>query len=339
MKRAVLVCPGRGSYSRESLGMLQDLSSPALARLDKFRASHGAATPTDIDGAERFSSRKHIAGEHASLLTAACTLADIDQIDSDAIQIVGACGNSMGWYTTLAASGVLTLEEAAELIDTLGGYQAEELIGGQLVYPFYDEEWHIDPTLSAQVSACVDGHPGLHWSILLGGQAVLGGTEEGIAHAVEALPALESKGIKFPLRLPLHAAFHTPLMVGTAERARADLAHLNWRKPEWPIVDGHGHLWHPHHADPSAIRDYTLGPQITEMFDFTVMLRSLLGETGPDHIILPGPGSNLGGAIAQVLIELGWSQIHSRSQFLERQQQDPVLLALSRPEQRARVTR
>ena len=334
MKRAVLVCPGRGSYLRDSLGMLQNIQSPTLNRINHYRKAVGRPTPSELDGSDRFSARKHVAGSEASILTAACTLSDIDQIDLSSIEIVGACGNSMGWYTTLAAAGVLSIEDAATLIDTLGNYQAESLIGGQLVYPFTNDNWQIDAERLQLLESCITNHDELFWSIRLGSQAVLGGTEAGLSYAMEQLPTIESKGRTFPLRLPLHAAFHTPLMKSTATRAQSDLAHLQWNLPKWPIVDGHGNQWHPHHSCTQALREYTLGPQIFESFNFTLMLRTLLAETGPDIIILPGPGSNLGGAIAQVLIQYGWSQIHDRQDFLDRQMKQPVLLALARPEQR-----
>lgn len=339
MKRAILVCPGRGSYLRDSLGMLQGIESTSLSRLNEYRQAMGRSTPLELDGAERFSTRKHVAGSEASLLTAACTLSDIDQINLQTIEIVGACGNSMGWYTTLAAAGVLSIEDAATLIDTLGGYQAEALIGGQLVYPFTDDDWRIDPATLHALESCIGSHSELFWSIRLGSQAVLGGTEAGLSYALEHLPTIERKGRKFPLRLPLHAAFHTPLLRSTAERAQVDLAHLEWNRPKWPIVDGHGHQWHPHHTCTQALRDYTLGPQIFEPFNFTLMLQTILGETGPDVILLPGPGSNLGGAIAQVLIQCGWSNIHDRNDFFNRQNDEPILLALARPDQRSLAVR
>ena len=79
MKRAIFVCPGRGSYSRETLGMLKGIHSESLQALDEYRSETGGPTPSSLDQAERFSSQKHIAGDQASILTAACALADLDQ--------------------------------------------------------------------------------------------------------------------------------------------------------------------------------------------------------------------------------------------------------------------
>ena len=60
-------------------------------------------------------------------------------------------------------------------------------------------------------------------------------------------------------------------------------------------------------------------------------------EYAPDVIILPGPGDTLGGAIAQSLIAIEWQGIASKADFAARQATDPILLAMGRAEQRARV--
>ena len=44
MKRALVLCPGRGSYARDTLGSLKGLVSPALDVFDAHRASLGRPT-------------------------------------------------------------------------------------------------------------------------------------------------------------------------------------------------------------------------------------------------------------------------------------------------------
>jgi len=295
----------------------------------------------DLDGAERYSSRLHVAGEQASLLTAGVSLADLDQLDADRVEVVAVCGNSMGWYTALGYAGALSLSDTACLIDTMGGYQAASehgVVGGQLVYPMTDGDWRVDRALRDAVDDAIATIPDLHWSIRLGGQAVLGGTEDALRAARAHLPAQVLGEREFPLRLPLHSAFHTPLMAATAVRAADDLGELGWRAPRLPLIDGAGRVWRPRWADPAALRDYTLGAQVTEAFDFSTMIATALGDYAPDAVILPGPGGNLGGAVAQVMIARGWQGLHSKADFLARQEGErPLLLSLRRAEQRARV--
>jgi len=290
-----------------------------------------------MDSAERFQSRLHISGENASILTAGITLADLDQLDQSKVEVVGVVGNSMGWYTALGVAGALSMDDCARLIETMAHYQVDNVIGGQVVYPCVDDQWRFDFDLMVKVDAAVEEIPDLHWSIRLGGQAVLGGTEEALARVAEVLPALIRGSYTFPLRLPMHSAFHTPMMAATSERAQQELSDLGWRAPTIPMVDGQGRVWRPHHSDPDAIRDYTLGAQITETFDLTTCIRVALRSFGPDAVILPGPGHKLGSAVAQTMIAEGWNNLHDSNAFVQRQDKDPILLSMRWRDQRSWV--
>ena len=114
--RALLVCPGRGSYQKAHLGMLQE-PHPVIEALDTFRGELGRPTLTELDAAERYSASRHVAGENASLLTFGASARDIALIDTAKIEIVAVAGNSMGFYTALFASGCLSLLEAAHLVE------------------------------------------------------------------------------------------------------------------------------------------------------------------------------------------------------------------------------
>ncbi len=335
--RALVLCPGRGSYSRDTMGALARVDGPALTAFEACRARHGRPALRELDAMERYSGRWHVAGEHASLLTAAITLSDVEALDPEKVDVVAVCGNSMGWYTALGCAGALSLDDTAELIETLGSYQAGNVIGGQVVWPLCDEQWRPAPDRVAALESVIAATPDLFWSIRLGGQAVLGGTAPALAAAREQLGEEQRGAHTYPLRLPLHSAFHTPLLRGASGRARTELTGLRWQPPQVPLVDGRGHVWRPLHSDPAAILDYTLGHQVTEAFDFTAMLRAALGDHGPDAVVLPGPGGGLGSAVAQVMIEMGWRGMRSKADFLARQAEAPVLISMARPEQRALV--
>ncbi len=333
--RAVIVCPGRGSYGRAQIGSLPD-GDPIVAALDRFRSALGRPGVSELDRAA-FTPRLHVAGEHASILTFACTAVDVAAIDRRAIDVVGVTGNSMGFYTALHVAGALDLDAAATLVETLGSYQANHVIGGQLVYPTVDDRWRPDPALAAAATAAL-AEPGVYLSIRLGGAIVLGADAGGLDRARRVLPPLERGGLTYPLQLVLHSAFHTPLMASAQDRARADLATLAVRSPAITLIGGDGAVYRPW-ADPAALWAYTLGAQIVEPFDLERAVATALGELGPDAIILPGPGDSLGGAVAQILIARGWRGLRDKQDFLDGQAgPSPLVLAMSRPDQRARVT-
>jgi hypothetical protein len=54
-------------------------------------------------------------------------------------------------------------------------------------------------------------------------------------------------------------------------------------------------------------------------------------------VLLPGPGSNLGSAVAQTMISDGWQGLTCQDEFIARQKTDPVLIAMRWPDQRCRV--
>jgi acyl transferase domain-containing protein len=332
MMRALLVCPGRGSYSRDTLHSLR--ATPSVLAADAMRAGLGRPTPTEMDAADAVQSRLHVAGENASILTAACTLADRDCLRN--IDIIGVIGNSMGWYTALAVAGALPLGDALTLIETMGQYQAGNVIGGQILYPLVDAEWRALP--SPELQAALQEIPALHLSIRLGGQVVLGGTNAALAAAMKALPPRKIGERDAPMLLPLHSAFHTPLMAETAARAQQDLTGLAWKAPAVPMIDGRGVMFPARSASPTELRDYTLGHQVLAPYDFTAGLIVALRELAPDCIVLLGPGGNLGGPVAQALIAEGWRGYRSRSEFVDRQAADPFVVAMARPEQRALVS-
>ncbi len=332
--RVMVVCPGRGSYGRDTLGTLA--RTPSVEAANAYRASLGRPTPSQLDAAESFSSRLHVAGENASILTMAGSLADMDAVRTAAdVSVVCVIGNSMGWYTALTVAGALQLHDGLRLVETMGQYQAGNVVGGQVLYPLVDDDWRAAP--SEAVDRALRTIPDLHVSIRLGGQLVLGGSDAAVAAALKTLPPRKIGDRDAPFQLPLHSAFHTPLLTDTSRRAFADLADLDWRAPHVPLVDGRGALFRPREADPAMLRDYTLGTQVVEPYDFTASVRVALREYAPDAIVLLGPGGNLGGATAQALIAEGWRGLHGKQDFTALQAERPFVLSMARPEQRARV--
>lgn len=333
--RLFLLCPGRGSYGKAQLGTYQGPSA-VLDQLDAFRAGLGRPTLREMDAADRHGARFHVAGENASILTFGATAYDIEALDSDKGQVVAVGGNSMGWYSALYAAGALDLPEAARLIETMGQYQAKNVIGGQVLYPTVDTQWRPDAQLSAAVDAALETED-VHLSIRLGGTAVLAGTRAATKGLLASLPKLERGKRSYPVQLPLHSAFHTPLMSPTAERARTELADLALSSPAVPLIDGRGAVFHPW-ASPQQIFAWTLGAQVDDTYDFSATVQAGVGQFAPDAIVLPGPGDTLGASVAQALIEIGWRGLRDKADFAEAQKADtPLVISMARAEQRALV--
>jgi [acyl-carrier-protein] S-malonyltransferase len=284
MTTAVLICPGRGTYTKTELGYLRRHfgDRALLAAFDRTRDALGQETLSALDGAAGYSVAKHTRGDNASALIYAATLGDFRAIDREKVEIVAVTGNSMGWYSALACAGALTAEAGFEVVNTMGTLMQEALIGGQLVHPHMGEDWRPDPArkagLMAKVAA-IGARPGhvLALSIDLGGMLVLAGNDAGLKAFEAEVPPEQGR---FPMRLSNHAAFHTALQAPVAER-----------------------------------------------------------EFAPDLFIVTGPGTTLGGAVAQSLILADWRGMGSKTDFQTRQQTAPLLVSLGMEDQRATVTK
>lgn len=341
-KRALVICPGRGSYTKETLGYLRQYGAHVgdfIADLDTRRAELGEPTITELDNAITFSPGLHTKGENASPLIYACSYTDFMSIDRDQYDVVAITGNSMGWYLTLAFGGSLDWAGGFSVINTMGGMMKQEILGGQVIYPIVDDQWRRSPQKIAAVEQAVykareKSGCDIHMSIYLGGFVVLGAEQAGVNALLKELPQYEN----YPFQLINHAAFHTPLLRPVAEKAFHLLGQELFARPSIPLIDGRGVIWQPYSTSVEDLYHYTLGHQVVEPYDFTAAVTVGLKEFAPDAVILLGPGSSLGGSVGQILVANNWLGIDSKSAFSERQASQPFVLAMGRSDQRALVT-
>lgn len=339
IRTAVVIAPGRGTYNKAELGYLSrhhPAFSP-LAEFDAYRLERGQPPITELDQAARFSGATHTRGDNASALIYASGLADFAAIDRNRFRIIGVTGNSMGWYTALASAGALDPMAGFRVANTMGTLMHDHMIGGQVIYPFVDDDWRERPglrdSLLAQV-ATIDAGAGhtLALSIDLGGMLVLAGNEAGLSAFEQSVPPVQGR---FPMRLRNHAAFHTHLQMPVSDLGFRHLPQRLFHQPELPLIDGRGGLWYPRASDLEALYHYTLGHQVTETFDFTAALRTAARELMPDVFIILGPGTTLGGATAQALVRTGWRGWTSKSDVQAAADDDePRLLSMGMETQR-----
>lgn len=337
-EKIAVICPGRGTYNAAELGYFSKHHphrEEFLSMLDALRSENGQLPVSQLDGAARYSLARHTSSENASLLIFACAMADFMAIDRDRFEIVAVTGNSMGWYLALTAGGALGLEDGARLVNTMGTLMQAEGKGGQVVWPLIDENWHPDTGRIALADgllaeAAERDDLSVHVSIRLGGLMIFAADEAGIAFLQEKLPAED----RYPMVLANHAGFHSPLLDHVPPLAKAKLSADLFQTPDIPLIDGRGGHWSPWSADAAALHDYTLGAQINLPYNFTRAVEVTLKEFAPDRLVIPGPGTTLGGAVAQILVANGWQGIDSKATFKARQASDPFLISMGLDDQR-----
>lgn len=342
-KSAVVIAPGRGTYGKTELGSIARLHGDRFAEIiadfDAQRAARGEPTVSELDGAERFSVSTHMRGDVAAPLIYSASILDFLSIDRDAYEVVAVAGNSMGWYSALAMSGAVSIADGFRIANAMGTNSQAHGPGGQLLFQVVDEDWRAVPGLRDAMFALVaniaarPGHA-LALSIDLGGMLLFAGDEAGLAALIAEAPPTPGRD---PLRLAGHGPFHTPLMQGSADKARSQLPPSLFGEAAIPLVDGRGHIWRRHASDPAAMWDYSFDHQILAPYDFTLSVQVAVKEFAPEVIILPGPGDTLGGAVAQALIGIEWQGMTSKKDFSDRQKSAPFLLSMSRTEQREKI--
>ncbi len=333
-KTAVVICPGRGTYNKDELGYFarhHGDKGALLAAFDRKRVGLGQQSLSALDGAEKFSVSTFTRGDNASPLIYACSYADFLSISRAETEIVAVTGNSMGWYIALACAGALDADGGFEIVNTMGTLMQESLIGGQLLYPFVDENWIEVPGKKGELLSLTETIPNLFISIMLGGMAVFAGDEAALKAAEGALPPVQGR---FPMRLVNHAAFHCPLQAPVAHKGRELLGASLFRQPQLPLIDGRGQIWWPKASQTEAIRDYTLGHQVVETYDFTASVRTALREFAPDLLVVTGPGTTLGGAVAQCVIAEGWKGLRDKESFAKLQAKSPFVCSMGMDRQR-----
>ena len=283
----------------------------------------------------RYSLSEYTRGDNASGLIYACAYADFLSINRDKFDVVAVTGNSMGWYIALACSGVLDSRTGFEVFNTMGTLMHESLIGGQLIYPFVDQDWREIPGKRQELLSLMQDIPGLYISIHLGCMLVFAGD-------LPALDMFESRLERvhdhFPMRLENHAGFHSPLQTSMSAKAKATLVSALFDQPDAPLIDGRGHVWYPNASKLDAMWDYTFGFQIVEPYDFTTAISASLHEFAPEVIIILGPGKTLGGAVAQSLIAASWRGIDCKEAFIQTQKTNPFVLSMGMDAQRKLVS-
>lgn len=351
-KRLIAVAPGRGSYSQHTLNSLSQrpwsqASLNLLAQADQLRQAAGLPTISELDHAQKFSAPKHQKGENASALIYTLSCMDFCELQQTEHKIIAVTGNSLGWYTTLYTSGALSFLDGLKIVEALGQRQKNQILGRQILVPVSNDQWQLDPKLESSLKATMKSvmaqSPAEHLqiSIDLGGMLVLAGTQKGLDEFSKRFKKVKRKGLDYPLPLPFHSAFHTPLMAQASEFALSHFAKqkLNWQNLKRTAIDGRGFRWGTFGAsDPQALSNYTFGHQITKAYNFRRAIQSSLLEFQPDHLVLLGPGDNLGSSLGQIMIACHWHSLHSKADFLKLQKTTSrPLVSMAREDQRTEL--
>ena len=209
-------------------------------------------------------------------------------------------GHSLGEYSALVASGVLTLAQAAPLVRLRAAAMQEAVpVGTGAMAAILGLDAAKVIAGCAEVTAAM-GQNGTEVVEAVNfndpAQTVIAGSKAAVEKACEALKAA---GAKRALPLPVSAPFHSSLMKPAAEKLRVALAATALAAPQIPVLNN---IDVSVQQDADAIRD-ALYRQAFGPVRWVECVQALKGR-GITHLVECGPGKVLMGLTKRIDAEL-----------------------------------
>ena len=201
-------------------------------------------------------------------------------------------GHSLGEYSALVASGVISFKDAVPLVR----FRAEAMqtavpvgTGGMAAILGLDDATVIK--VCAEASAA-SGSVVEAVNFNAPGQVVIAGASDAVSKACELLKAA---GAKRALPLPVSAPFHSSLLQPASEKLKGYLANIEFKAPTIPVINNVDvEILH----DPNAIKD-ALVRQAAKPVRWQETIQAMAGQ-GITHVVECGPGKVLAGLTKRI---------------------------------------
>ena len=226
---------------------------------------------------------------------------------------VAVAGHSLGEYSALVASGVLTLAQAVPLVRLRAQAMQEAVPVGQGAMAAIlglDAARVVEGCAQATASFGA-GSPEVVEAVNFNdpAQTVIAGSKAGVEKACEVLKGL---GAKRALPLPVSAPFHSSLMKPAAERLKAKLAETALAAPQIPVVNN---IDVAVQSDADAIRD-ALYRQAFGPVRWVECVAALKAR-GVSTLVECGPGKVLSGMVKRIDAELQSAALYDPATLAE----------------------
>ena len=205
-------------------------------------------------------------------------------------------GHSLGEYTALVASGVLTLAQAVPLVRLRAAAMQEAVpvgVGAMAAILGLDAN-----TVREVCAKTMAGSSEIAEAVNFNdpGQTVIAGTKAGVE---QACAALKEAGAKRALNLPVSAPFHSSLMRPAALKLQAALADLTLGTPQIPVINNIDVLVE---TDAAKIKD-ALYRQAFGPVRWVECVQAMKAR-GITHLVECGPGKVLAGMTKRIDADL-----------------------------------
>ena len=293
MKSFAFIFPGQGS---QSTGMLDAWGSHPAVMQTLTEASD--ALSEDIGGLIRDGSRDALAlttNTQPVMLVAGVAAYRVWMAETGAAPAVVA-GHSLGEYTALVASGVLSLSQAAPLVRfrAQAMQDAVPVGAGAMAAILGMEAAKVIEGCAEAVRAFGSGTTEIVEAVNFNDplQTVIAGSKAAVDKACEVLKA---NGAKRALPLAVSAPFHSSLMKPAADKLRDKLAEVRFSAPQIPVINN---IDAAVETAIDAIRS-ALYRQAFGAVRWVECVRAIKAR-GPASLVECGPGKVLAGMVKRI---------------------------------------
>jgi [acyl-carrier-protein] S-malonyltransferase len=215
------------------------------------------------------------------------SLALLRRLRTAGMQPAAVAGHSLGEFPALMAAGGLDALDALTAVRARGEAMAGAAPSGSGMVAVLGLADQAVEAVCAGFSGAVPANYNAP------GQVVVSGSDQ----ALEALtPALQQAGARRVVRLPVSAAFHSPLMAPAAEAFRGTWNKIPLQPLQLPqVFNADAEV----HRDPSEIRELMVR-QLTGPVRWTQSVHKL-ASLGVDTFVEIGPGRTLTGLVKKIL--------------------------------------
>lgn len=227
--KTVFMFPGQGS---QSIGMMSQLLAEQTVAKEVFQEASEAISQDLVaiaaSGPESVINQTAIT--QPIVLTASIAMWEVWKANSN-IMPDYVCGHSLGEYTALVASGVMSLKDAVHLVHIRGQLMQNavpEGEGGMAALLGL-----ADNLVAEACQQAAQGEVVAPANFNSPGQVVISGATEALERAIAAA---REKGAKRAARLPVSVPCHCDLLKPASEALAAEMNKLDFQTPSIPVM-------------------------------------------------------------------------------------------------------
>lgn len=298
--KSVVLFPGQGA---QYPGMGHSVYNGSEAAKNIFRCASDIAGES-IEALCFDSTKEELSRTiHSQIAIFTCSLAVLAALKEQGVQPSAFAGFSLGEYTALTASGIVSLEDGFRLVHKRGELmqQAADSLDGCMAAVL-----GLEDSIVEEICASTNGIV-LPVNYNCPGQLVIAGERNAVQKAADKC---REAGARRVMPLAVSGAFHTPLMADAAAQLREFASSISFHTPEIPVYTNVTGTLLSVDDMPAHLEQHMVSP-----VRWNTLAQTMLAD-GLTHAIEAGPGKTLTGFARRISKELSCTAVESMESVL-----------------------